>query len=324
MAQRTRWGILSTGGIAAAFASDLRYVEDAELVAIGSRSDASARAFAERFGAPRAHGSWQALADDPDVDAIYVATPHQAHFEASLVCLNAGKATLTEKPFTLDATTSETLVETARSNGVFLMEAMWMRCNPSIRTAAGMVADGAIGEVSEVHADFGLQGPFEETHRLRARALGGGALLDLGVYPVTFAQLFLGAPQHVRSWAQLTGQGIDENTGVLFGYESGALAVLSCSLRGDTPRRGVVTGTRGRIEIARDFYAPQGFTLVRDGAAEEVTAPYEGLGYRFEAEEVQRCLREGLLESPLVPHAETLSIMHTLDAIRAQIGVSYD
>ncbi len=321
--ERIRWGILSTGWIAEQFVNDLRFLPDAEAVAVGSRTAASARAFADRFGIPRAHGSWRALVDDPDVDAVYVATPHHAHFEASMLSLSAGKATLTEKPFTLDLPTSEKLVETARSNGVFLMEAMWMRCNPAIGRAAGMIADGAIGDVTTVQADFGLQGPFAETHRLVTKALGGGALLDLGVYPVTFAHLFLGAPRTIEAWASLTAGGVDDNTGMLFGYDAGALAVLACSLTGDTPRTATITGTGGRIDFARDFFVPRGFTLWRDGTPEEIAVPFDGAGYHFEAAEVGRCLREGLLESPLIPHAESLAVMHTLDAVRAKIGVSY-
>jgi predicted dehydrogenase len=324
IAERVRWGILSTGSIASAFVDDLRGMPDAEVVAVGSRSTEAATAFAKRHGIERAHGTWQALAEDPDVDVVYIATPHHAHYEATMLCLTAGRPTLTEKAFTLDLATAEELVETARTAGVFLMEAMWMRCIPAVRRAAGLVGDGAIGDVTTVHADFGLQGPFEETNRLRARALGGGALLDLGVYPVTFAQLFLGAPSSIAAWAQLTEGGVDENTGVLLGYDSGALATLSCSLVGETPRRATVTGTLGRIDFPRDFWSPRGFTLWRGGEAEEISVPFDGAGYHFEAAEVHRCLREGLLESPLVPHAETLAVMQTLDAVRAKIGVSYD
>jgi predicted dehydrogenase len=320
---RIRWGILSTGGIAQAFVNDLRLMPDAEVVAVGSRSTASATAFAERNGIPRAHGTWLALAEDPDVDAIYVATPHHAHYEATLTCLNAGRPTLTEKPFTLDEPSAQALIDTARTAGVFLMEAMWMRCNPAIRRAAGLIGDGAIGDVASVHADFGIQGPFPEEHRLRAKSLGGGALLDLGVYPITFAHLYLGAPQDVAAWARLTVQGVDENTAAILGYESGAFAAVTCSLLGDSPRRASITGSTGRIEFPRDFWAPRGFTLWREDTPEEITTPFDGAGYHFEAAEVHRCLREGLLESPLVPHSETRAVLHTLDTIRTQIGVEY-
>lgn len=324
MSEPIRWGILATGDIARAFVSDLSLMPDAEVTAVGSRSQEAADRFAAAHDIPRAYGSWEALARDPDVDVIYVATPHSAHHAASLACLRAGKAVLCEKPFTLNLAQTEELVETARSNEVFLMEAMWMRCFPAIHTICGLVADGAIGDVTAVQADFGVSGTFDVTHRLRAPELGGGALLDLGVYPVTFAHIMLGPPDRVEAWAQLTPEGVDANTGMTFGYASGALASLTCSLVGDTPRTATVTGTRGRIELPRDFYRPAGFTIVRgDAEPEYVPIPFDGLGYHFEAAEVQRCLREGLIESPVAPLAESLAVMSTLDAVRERIGVDY-
>lgn len=323
MTDRIRWGILSTGSIAATFAEDLRLLPDAELVAVGSRSTEAAERFARAHGAARAHGSWQALVEDPDVDAIYVATPHSAHFEASMLCLRAGKATLTEKPFTLHLPEAETLVETARTAGVFLMEAMWMRCIPAVRRMVELVADGAIGDVVAVHADFGMQGPFPETSRLRDRRLGGGALYDVGIYPVTFADLFLGRPTDIKAWAQLSAGGVDENTGMLLGYRSGAVAALTCSLLGDSARRATVTGTLGRIEVPRDFFHPRAFTLWHGEQAQEFDLPFEGRGYQFEAAEVHRCLREGRTESPLIPLSETLSILAILDAVAAIVGLDY-
>jgi predicted dehydrogenase len=324
MAENIRWGILSTGYIAAKFAEDLRLLPDAELVAVGSRTDAAAEAFARAYRVPHAHGSWQALAADPDVDVVYVATTHPSHAEATLICLAAGKAVLTEKPFAMDVPQAEKVVEAARTSGLFVMEAMWMRCFPAIRRIAGLVADGAIGTITAVHADFGLSGSFPATHRLRARELGGGALLDLGIYPLTFAHLFLGQPAHIEAWARIGPEGTDENTGILLGYDAGAVASLTCSIVGDSARRGVITGTDGRIEVARNFYCPASFTLWRGEDAEEHEMPYEGWGYHFEAAEVQRCLKAGLLESPVNPMSETLAIMSTMDQVRTKIGVSYD
>jgi predicted dehydrogenase len=320
-----KWGILATGGIATQFVNDLRLLPDAEVVAVGSRSDASARRFADTHGIPRAHGSWQGLAEDPEVDVIYVATPHSAHREATLACFRAGKAALTEKPVTVDLPGASELVEEARRAGVFFMEAMWTRCFPAVAKALALVADGAIGRVTGVHADFGFVGPDDPTHRLNARELAGGALLDLGIYPVTMAHLFLGAPDHVRAWADLGPTGVDRNTAIVLGYASGALASLTCSLVGDTPRTATVTGTAGRIEFTRDFFMPRGLVLRRgDNDPETIDLPHDGNGYHFEAAEVQRCLRAGLLESPLVPHAETLAVMTTLDRVRAEIGLTYD
>ncbi|SIN23677.1 Gfo/Idh/MocA family protein [Micromonospora cremea] len=320
----TRWGILATGHIASRFAEDLRLVPDAELVAVGSRAADSAQRFADKHGAKRAYGSWVELAADPDVDVIYVATPHAAHYEAAMTCLTAGRAVLLEKPFTLDLATSTELVDTARAAGVFLMEAMWMRTNPLIMRAAELIAEGAIGTVSSVRADFGVPGPFPPEHRMRALALGGGALLDLGVYPVSLAHLLLGMPQHIRSWAQLGPEGVDENTGILFGYDTGALATLSCGMVGSSGLSASITGSTGRIDLPEPFYRPGSLTLHRDGAEPEtIAADTAGNGYQYEAIEVQRCLAAGLTESPLVPHTVTLEVMALLDAVREQIGVRY-
>ncbi|MFI7486976.1 Gfo/Idh/MocA family protein [Micromonospora echinaurantiaca] len=320
----TRWGILATGHIAGRFAEDLRLVPGAELVAVGSRTAESAQRFARRHGVPRAYGSWQDLAADADLDVVYVATPHAAHHQAALTCLAAGRAVLLEKPFTLDLATSTELVDTARAAGVFLMEAMWMRTNPILRRVCELVADGAIGPVTSVQADFGAAGPFPPEHRMRARTLGGGALLDLGVYPVSLAHLLLGVPQHVRAWAKISPEGVDENTGIVLGYDSGAVATLSCGIVGVTPLTAAITGTTGRIDLPEPFYRPGRVTLHRAGAEPEtIDAELVGGGYQHEAIEVQRCLAEGLLESPLVPHSATLEVMALLDTIRAQIGVDY-
>ena len=323
-ADKVRWGILAPGGIAERFAADLALVEGAELAAVGSRSQASAEAFAERFGFARAHGSYADLAADDGVDVVYVATPHAMHFDAALLCLEAGKAALVEKPITLDLASAARLVQAAHAGGVFLMEAMWMRCNPAIRKIHELVEDGAIGWVSAIHADFGLHGPFPAEHRLRDPKLGGGALLDLGVYPINLVHLILGPPSEVRSWAHLTPEGVDENTGVLFGFQSGAVAALTCSINGESRNAASITGTEGRIDLPPGFFVPREFTLTRPGRDPETfDFPFDGNGYQFEAAEVQRCLQAGALESPLMPHSTTLELMNLLDAIRSEIGVAY-
>jgi len=319
-----RWGVLGTGGIARTFAADLPLVPGAELAAVGSRDQQSAVAFAERHGFARAHGSWAELAADDEVDVVYVATPHAAHYAAVLTCLAAGKAVLCEKPMTLDRASSARLVQEARTRGLFLMEAMWMRCNPAVRQIAALVRDGVIGDPVSVHADFGLAGPFPATHRLRAPELGGGALLDLGVYPLNLAHLVLGAPATVQSWAKLTPEGVDETTGMLLGYSSGAVAALTCSINGPSRNAATITGTMGRIDLPSGFFAPRSFELHRTGReAELVEFPFPGHGYQYEAAEVQRCLNSGLLESPLMPQATTLELMSLMDAVRNEIGVTY-
>ncbi|MEU4687211.1 Gfo/Idh/MocA family oxidoreductase [Actinoplanes sp. NPDC023714] len=322
--QKVRWGILGPGGIASTFAADLPLVEGAELAAVGSRSKATAEAFAERHGFARAHGSYAELAADDGVDIIYVATPHAFHLEGAMLCVEAGKAVLVEKPITVDLAGAAQLVQAARAKGVFLMEAMWMRCNPAIRKIAELVEDGAIGWVSAIHADFGLQGPFAASHRLRDPLLGGGALLDLGVYPIHLVHLLLGTPATAHAWAHLTPERVDENTGVLLGYEAGAVAALTCSINGASRNAASITGTDGRIDLPPGFFMPRSFVLNRpDKAPETFEFPYEGSGYQFEAAEAQRCFLAGEQESPLITHAATLEVMGLLDALREEIGVFY-
>jgi predicted dehydrogenase len=319
-----KWGILATGGIAATFTEDLKLLPDAEVVAVGSRSVESARAFADRHGIPHAHGSWAELAADPDVDIVYVANTQNAHYDAVLTCLSAGKAVLCEKAFTLNRAQAAKLVDVARERRLFLMEAMWMRCVPAIRKIVELVEGGAIGPVQAVHADFGISVSVEPGHRLRDPELGGGALLDLGVYPISFAHLMLGDPAKVQSWTRLTPEGVDENTGMLFGYDSGAVALLSCGITSDGPVTASVSGTLGRIELPHPFFRPGAFVLHRDGAEPETFhVPYEGTGMLHEAVEAMRCLREGLLESPLVPWQATLDVMGVMDEVRRQAGVRF-
>ncbi|MGW6538307.1 Gfo/Idh/MocA family protein [Streptomyces sp. NPDC055011] len=324
MGDGIRWGVLATGGIAERFATDLAELDGAEVVAVASRTEASARAFADRFGIARAYGGWDGLFADPEVDVVYVATPHHAHREAAGRALEAGKAVLCEKAFTLNAREAQELVGLARDRSLFLMEAMWMYCNPLIRRLAELVRDGAVGEVRTVQADFGLAGSFGPDHRLRDPAVGGGALLDLGVYPVSFAHLLLGEPDSVQAHARLSPEGVDLNTGMLLGWESGASALLSCSLEADTPLTASVTGTKGRIEVPRGFFFPERFTLYREGAEpEEFANTDDPHSLRHEAAEVMRCLRAGETESPLVPLDGTLAVMRTLDAVRDRVGVRY-
>ncbi|MFJ8152913.1 Gfo/Idh/MocA family protein [Streptomyces sp. NPDC094468] len=325
--QSVRWGILATGGIAAAFAADLVDLPDAEIAAVASRSARSAEAFAERFGIGRAYGDWESLARDEDIDVVYVATPHSAHRAAAGLCLEAGRNVLCEKAFTIDLREAGELVALAKEHDRFLMEAMWMYCNPLVRRLKALVEDGAIGEVRTVQADFGLEGPFPPAHRLRDPALGGGALLDLGVYPVSFAHLLLGEPDGMSARGVLSDEGVDLQTGALLSWESGALAMVHCSIVGGTGTTASVTGSRGRIDVPDGFFNPERFVLHRDGRDPEEFAldPADGPRntFRHEAREVMRALRAGEKESPLVPLAGTLSVMRTLDTLRAQTGVHY-
>ncbi|MDL4812994.1 Gfo/Idh/MocA family protein [Actinomadura opuntiae] len=318
-----RWGILGTGGIAAVFTEDVLRLPDHEVVAVGSRSHGTAAAFAERYGIPRAHGSYADLAADGGVDVVYVATPHPMHYEPARQCLEAGRAVLVEKPFTTGAADAEKLVALARERGVFAMEAMWTRFSPLVRRLRELVAEGAIGDVTAVYADFSITSAYDPAHRLWSPELGGGALLDLGCYPLSFAWPLLGAPASVQATTSPAPTGVDANTGILLGYASGAVALLHCGLRGDSPHAATVVGTRGRIDVASPFYRPASMTVVRTGGDPEVlTADIEGHGYTYQAQEVARCLRAGLTESPLMPLDETVAILRTIDEITSRFGQS--
>jgi predicted dehydrogenase len=324
MAERIRWGIAGTGVIAAAFAEDLRLLDDAELVAVGSRSQQAADRFADAHGAARRHVGYDALAADPEVDAIYVAVPHTGHEEVTLTALAAGKAVLCEKPFAINAAQTERMIAAARAAGVFLMEAMWVRFLPHQVGLRELISAGRIGEIRSLIVDRGEVLSSDPAHRVLDPALGGGALLDLGIYPVSFASMLLGTPDRVAAFATQAVTGVDAQTSAVFGYRSGAQALISTALDARTANTASITGTKGRIDIAdwADGRLPAKLTLL-DGTTQNLEFPREGKGLRFQAAEVGRCLRAGEIESPVMPLDETLSIMRTLDLIREQIGLRY-
>ena len=314
-----RWGILGTGGIAHTFVSDLRLTESGVVSAVGSRSRSSADRFADEFGIKERHASYESLVADPGVDVVYVATPHPMHRDNAILALRAGKPVLVEKPFAMNATEAIEIVEVAREQGLFAMEAMWTRFLPHIVVVRDWVAQDLLGEIVTVTADHGQWFAEDPEFRLFAPELGGGALLDLGVYPVSFASMILGAPNRIASIIDPAFTGVDAQTSMLFGYESGAQAVLTCTLRAKSPTRASIAGTDARIEIEGDFYAPATATLVpRQGEPTRVESAHEGRGLRHQADEVARRLAAGDLESPVMPLDETIAIMQTMDTVRVQ------
>ena len=321
---KTRWGILGTGNIASQFARGLAELDDAKLVAVGSRTAESAEAFGERFSVPRRHDSYVALASDPDVDAIYVATPHPLHHDNTIMCLEAGKAVLCEKPFAINAGQAQAMVATARARGVFLMEAMWTRFLPHIVRLRELLAANTIGEVRMLQVDFGFRTSFNPQGRLFDPALGGGALLDVGIYPVSLASMILGAPERVTGMAQLGETGVDEQSAMIFGYAGGQLALLSQAIRTNSPHEALLLGTSGKIRMHSSWWKATTITLSVDGRPDElIDLPGVGNGYNYEAAEVGRCLHAGRTESDVMPLDETLAIMRTLDEVRAQWGLRY-
>lgn len=314
-----RWGVLGTGGIASMFVTDLRLTESGVAVAVGSRSQGSADRFAEEFGIANRHASYESLVADPEVDVIYVASPHPMHHDHAILALRAGKHVLVEKPFTMNAAEARDIVRVARESGLFAMEAMWTRFLPHVAIIRDWLARGVLGEIVTVTADHGQWFAEDADFRLFAPELGGGALLDLGVYPVSFASMVLGAPSRVRSLSDSAFTGVDAQTSMLFGYDSGAQAVLTCTLRAKSPTRAAIIGSDARIEVEGDFYAPAAVTLVpREGDRTRVESVQEGRGMLHEADEVARRLAAGDLESPLMPLDETISIMETMDKVLAQ------
>jgi predicted dehydrogenase len=314
-----RWGIIGTGLISRTFAADLELTDSGTVVAVGSRRQETAEEFGERFGVPNRYASYEALVADPEVDAVYVGTPHPMHHPDALLALRAGKPVLVEKPFTMNAAEAEELVATARAEGLFLMEAMWTRFLPGIVEIRRLLSEGALGEIATVSADHGQWFAEDRDFRLFAPELGGGALLDLGIYPVSFASMVLGTPDRVVALADPAFTGVDATTSILLGHPGGAHAVLNCTLRAKSPTRAAIVGTDARIEIEGDFYAPEPWTLIpRGGEPQRFDPPPESRkGLRYEADEVARCLDEGLLESPGMPLDETVAIMRTMDAVRA-------
>lgn len=325
-----RWGIIGTGWIAEAFGRDVQRLGDHCVAAVGSRTLDKARAFATRIAGtgpvPRAYGSYEALVADVDVDVVYVATPHTFHHDNTLLALHAGKPVLVEKPFAMNATEAAAMVALARARNLFIMEAMWTRFLPHMVAVRRILADGLLGRLVSLSADHGQYFAPDPRHRLYALDLGGGALLDLGIYPVSFASMVFGSPTRILAASDPAFTGADAQTSMIFGYdrpgEAPAQALLTTTLRAVTPTTAVIVGEEARLEIARPFYVPSTFTVThRDGRIlERYTEPYQGHGLQEEAAEVGRCLRAGATESTIMSLDETVAIMRTLDRVRELAG----
>ncbi|MEV4310941.1 Gfo/Idh/MocA family oxidoreductase [Actinocrispum sp. NPDC049592] len=317
------WGIVATGGIAEIVVSDMRLVDGVDVRAVSSRDTARAESFAREHAIPSSYGDHHGVIDDPSVDVVYVATPHSGHFEVTRDALLAGKAVLCEKPLTVSLAAAEELVALARKQGVFLMEAMWTRFNPLVRRLRRLVRDGAIGQIHSVHADFGVQFPYDPEHRLWNLELGGGSLLDLGVYPVAFAQMLLGEPETVVANGTLRN-GVDSEAGLLLKYENGVFAHLYSSLVTLKDVGATVVGTDGQLELPPFFYRPTDLILRRPGREPVIESlQLEGNGYEFEIAEVTQRILAGDTESPEMPLDDTLAVMRILTEALRQVGVVY-
>jgi predicted dehydrogenase len=319
-----RWGIVGPGRIAENLVKDFAVVDGARPVAVASRSIDRAQAFATRHGIERAHGSYAEILADPDVDVLYVATPHPQHHAIALGAVEAGKALLIEKTFTATAAGAQEIVDAAGAAGVFVMEAMWTRFQPAIVAVRDLIADGAIGEVRSVQADLGVAKEYDPTDRMFDLALGGGALLDVGVYVVSFAQMVLGTPERVVAAGSLFPSGADAEASLLLDYGDGRTATLMASLRNVLPGHARVFGTTGWIDVLPRFHHPTAFVLHRAGAEPEtITRTPIGAGYAHELIEVDECLRAGRTESAVMPLADTLAVQRMLEEAAEQLGVRH-
>ena len=319
-----RWGILATGGIAGAFASDLR-TAGLDVGAVGSRSQESADAFAARFDIARAHPSDEALVSDPEVDIISVSTPHRMHHENARLALEHGKHVLVEKAFTLNRAEAEDLQRLAAEKGLLAREAMWTRYLPHMVRIREIIAAGTLGEIRAVTADHTQLLPSDPAHRLNDLELGGGALLDLGIYPISFIWDILGAPTEIRAVARLIETGADAEVATVMVHEGGAISTSLSSSRAAGPNAASIIGTEARIDIDRVWYSPTTFRVVQpDGTLqEEYASEVDGRGMQYQALAAERLVSEGKPEGDILPIAESVAIMGTLDEIRAQIGVRY-
>ncbi|WP_350347422.1 Gfo/Idh/MocA family oxidoreductase [Agromyces sp. G08B096] len=324
MTERLRWGILATGGIAHAFTTDLK-LNGFDVRAVGSRRQEAADAFAAAHEIPTAYGSYEQLVADPEVDAIYVSTPHPFHAENAALAIEAGKHVLVEKPFTLNAAEAQRVADLAAERGVLVLEAMWTRYLPHMVRLREIIAEGTLGDVRTLIADHTQKITDDPAHRINALELGGGALLDLGIYPISFAWDLFGAPRTIQATATFKGTGADAQIATIFGYDGArvALTVSASDTRG--PNTASIIGTEARIDIDPIWYTPTTFRVVsHDGSVlEEYRSEVTGRGMHYQAEAVERLVAAGTLGGDVLPIAETVAIMGTLDAIREQIGLRY-
>ena len=319
-----RWGIISTGGIATAFARDLSYLNNHVVKAVGSRALQPAQDWAMEFPGCKAYGSYEELVNDPDIDAIYVATPHTSHVANTILALNAGKPVLCEKPFAINADEARQMRDAAKQNNVALMEAMWTRYLPHIYKVREILASGVIGKVIALEADHGQRLADYSNPRHWEPELAGGALLDLGIYPVSFAHMVLGTPQKITATASFTDKGVDAQTSAIFDYSTGAQAVLSTTLSAKTQNTAFISGELGRIEVETVFYSPTSVKVImHDGSVTQYPNQYQGHGLREQAQYFSELIQRGEKESSLLNLDESISIMESLDEIRKQIGLIY-
>jgi predicted dehydrogenase len=328
MSGKIRWGIMGLGGIAKKFASDLSFVENGELIAVGSRNIDKAKSFASEFSVPHVYGSYESLVQDKNIDVIYIATPHSHHHENTILCLNNDKAVLCEKAFAVNTRQTIEMIDLAKKKKIFLMEALWTKFIPQYKRLMEILHEKKLGEIKSVLIDFGFRPRTPVPERLFDPELAGGTILDIGIYNVFMAMSVLGRPDAIEAHMTPAATGIDEQCAVLFKYNNGAMAQLFSSFVSHLPTEANINGTNGRIKLTNRFYAPEStieYYAERFDSRElvEIKKHYHGWGYQYEAEHVAECLLNGLTESPEISFDETIERMQVLDEIRKKAGIKY-
>lgn len=323
MKQKIKWGILGLGKIAHKFASDLQLSPDAIVQGVASRSITKARHFAKEYEARRLYGSYRDLIEDPEIDIIYIATPHTFHYEHTMNCLQHNKAVLCEKPIGVNKTEVEAMIQEAHRRRVFLMEGLWTHFIPITRQLIELLQNKAIGDILSVKADFGFQAKYDVNQRLYNKELGGGSLLDLGIYPLYMSYLALGQPTSVKALAHLAKTGVDSSCAVLLGHQNGALANLESTFEAETGNEAHFYGTKGWLKVHPPFHHSQQITMESGGKISVFKKPYQGHGYLHEIEEVQDCLLKGATQSAKLPLQTSLDLITTIDRVKDEIGLKY-
>ncbi len=324
MAEKVKWGIIGLGKIANKFASDLQLSADSMLYGVASRSLEKATDFKEKYNAVKAFGSYEELATDPEIDVVYIATPHALHYNNTMLCLENGKAVLCEKPLGLHAFEAQTMVAKAAEKNLFLMEGLWTRFIPATEKLIQLLAKKAIGDIIFVQADFGFKPPFNAEGRIYNKSLGGGSLLDIGIYPIYLSMLALGLPINIQATARLNNTGIDTFCALLFDYPNGAKALLQSTFEATTPTEATIFGSEGFIKMHAPFHHSQKLTLHRYGEPEQLfNLPLSGEGYLHEIEEVEACIQNGQTQSNKHPHRVSLNLSDVLEEVKKRIGLDY-
>lgn len=319
---KIKWGIIGLGNIANQFASDLMLLEDAEIVAVASRNQETAILFAEKYNNPRAYDSYEALFKDDEVDIIYIATPHNSHAELSIRALENGKHVLCEKPMALSYSDAVRMIEASKKNNKFFMEAFWTRFNPSVKEVLQLIKKGEIGDVKYINADFAFRGSETENQRLFDKNLGGGALFDIGVYPLFLSYIIVGKPKEIIAKAIKHKSDIDLQTSMILQYES-AQSILHASIVSESDMKAVIAGTEGRIELNAPWFVADSYSLFTEEEVKTIQLPNLGKGYTYEAIECHNCIRNNQIESLIWSHQNSLDLSRITEQIKTQIGLSF-